>query len=77
MPTEPHECAFVEEQEPNGRLILCPCLVCGLSAMDAMADLKAKLPPVLDKGPGPVVVYNPYVPLPNLRNRFTRFFRGD
>jgi hypothetical protein len=35
-----HECRFVEEQEPSGRLILGPCLVCGLSALDAMDQLR-------------------------------------
>ncbi len=34
-----HECRFVEEQEPEGRLVLGPCLTCGLSAMDAMEQL--------------------------------------
>lgn len=33
-----HECVFPEEQEPSGRLILCPCLTCGASAMDGLAD---------------------------------------
>jgi hypothetical protein len=31
-----HECQFPEEQEPSGRLILTPCLECGLSAFDAL-----------------------------------------
>ena len=35
-----HECTFVEEQEPSGRLILPPCLVCGLTAMDALEQLR-------------------------------------
>lgn len=35
------ECVYVEEQEPNGRLILTPCLTCGLTAMDALADYKS------------------------------------
>lgn len=35
-----HEHRFVEEQEPEGRLILAPCLICGLSAMDAMDQLR-------------------------------------
>lgn len=35
-----HECVFVEEQEPAGRLILPPCIVCGLSAMDALEQLR-------------------------------------
>lgn len=34
-----HECVFVEEQEPSGRLILPPCLVCGTTAMDALTQL--------------------------------------
>lgn len=37
-----HECVFVEEQEPSGRLVLPPCLVCGLAAMDAMGRLQAE-----------------------------------
>lgn len=36
-----HECVFVEEQEPNGRLVLPPCLECGLTAMDALQTLTA------------------------------------
>lgn len=41
-----HECVFVEEQEPSpdgnhpGRLILIPCIVCGLTAMDALERLR-------------------------------------
>lgn len=35
-----HECVFVEEQEPNGRLILPPCIVCGYTAMDALEQLR-------------------------------------
>ncbi len=34
--TDEHECVFVEEQEPSGRLILPPCIVCGTTAMDAL-----------------------------------------
>lgn len=34
---------FAEEREPSGRLILTPCLSCGMSAMDAMSALKAEL----------------------------------
>lgn len=37
-----HECVFVEEQEPSGRLVLPPCIVCGFTAMDALARLKAE-----------------------------------
>jgi hypothetical protein len=37
-----HECSFPEEREPSGRLILGPCLRCGTSAMDALADTIAK-----------------------------------
>ncbi len=37
---ETHECVFVEEQEPSGRLILPPCLVCGVTAMDALDQLR-------------------------------------
>lgn len=36
-----HECVFVEEQEPSGRLVLPPCLTCGLTAMDALETLTA------------------------------------
>jgi hypothetical protein len=35
-----HECVFVEEQEPSGRLILPPCIVCGTTAMDALDQLR-------------------------------------
>ena len=35
-----HECVFVEEQEPSGRLILPPCLVCGVTAMDALLKMR-------------------------------------
>lgn len=37
-----HECVFVEEQEPEGRLILPPCLVCGCTAMDALNSLRVE-----------------------------------
>lgn len=35
-----HECVFVEEQEPSGRLILPPCIVCGFTAMDALEQMR-------------------------------------
>lgn len=35
-----HECVFVEEQEPSGRLVLPPCIVCGVTAMDALLQLR-------------------------------------
>ena len=38
-----HECTFVEEQEPSGRLILGPCLECGVAAIEAMADRKDRI----------------------------------
>lgn len=41
-----HECVFPEEQEPEGRLILAPCLECGTPALEAIkeaATLKAEL----------------------------------
>jgi hypothetical protein len=38
-----HECRFVEEQEPSERLILSPCLICGVSAMDALSQLRWEL----------------------------------
>lgn len=41
-PWHEHEHVYAEEQEPNGRLVLPPCLVCGLSAMDALAVLSAR-----------------------------------
>ena len=34
-----HEHRFPEEQEPSGRLILGPCLICDLSAMDALNEM--------------------------------------
>jgi hypothetical protein len=37
-----HEHVFVEEQEPSGRLILPPCIVCGLAAMDALEQLRSE-----------------------------------
>lgn len=44
-PVEEHECVFVEEQEPSGRLVLPPCIVCGFTAMDALAQLHAASEP--------------------------------
>lgn len=41
--TDTHECRFVEEREPSGRLVLGPCLVCGLTAMDALAQQREAL----------------------------------
>lgn len=38
-----HECVFPEEQEPSGRLILAPCMVCNLSAMDALEQLRSEV----------------------------------
>lgn len=32
--------SFPEEREPSGRLILAPCLTCGMSAGDGMQSLK-------------------------------------
>jgi len=37
---EEHECLFAEEQEPDGRLILVPCLGCGTPAMEAIKHAK-------------------------------------
>lgn len=37
-----HECVFVEEQEPSGRLVLPPCLTCGTTAMDALEQLRGE-----------------------------------
>lgn len=42
-PAMTHECVFPEEQEPGGRLILAPCLTCGLTALDALAQRNAEL----------------------------------
>ena len=36
------ECAFVEEREPSGRLILAPCAACGTTAMDALLEAKRR-----------------------------------
>lgn len=38
-----HEHWFPEEMEPTGRLILAPCLVCDLPALDAIAGAKREL----------------------------------
>jgi hypothetical protein len=38
--SEIHECVYVEEQEPSGRLILPPCLICGTTAMDAIEQIR-------------------------------------
>ena len=35
-----HEHVFPEEQEPLGRLILAPCLVCEVSALDALDQVR-------------------------------------
>lgn len=43
MPDRCDECVFVEEQEPSGRLVLPPCIVCGLAAMDALAECRERL----------------------------------
>jgi hypothetical protein len=43
-----HEHRFVEEREPSGRLILGPCLVCGMSALDAMDALRQERDDLLD-----------------------------
>lgn len=39
---EEHECLFSEEQEPEGRLILTPCLQCGTSAFEALKTAKSE-----------------------------------
>lgn len=39
QPDDEHECVFIEEQEPSGRLILPPCIICGLTALDALEQL--------------------------------------
>ncbi len=33
-----HECNFVEEREPEGRLILGPCIECGIPAAEAIKE---------------------------------------
>ena len=35
--------SFPEEREPSGRVILAPCLTCGMSAGDGMQALKAAI----------------------------------
>ncbi len=35
--------SFPEEREPSGRLILAPCLTCGIAAGDAIVELEAAL----------------------------------
>lgn len=37
-----HEHQFVEEQESSGRLVLAPCLTCGLTAADAIAAASSR-----------------------------------
>lgn len=37
-----HEHVFPEEREPTGRLILAPCLSCGMNAMDALDTIRAE-----------------------------------
>ena len=44
-----HECVFVEEQEPSGRLVLPPCIVCGTPAMDALDQLRGKQEPLVSR----------------------------
>ena len=34
-----HECNFVEEKEPDGRLILGPCIECDMPAAEAIKEL--------------------------------------
>lgn len=46
-----HECVFVEEQGPSGRVVLGPCLTCNLSAMDALEGLRKALQSIADKDP--------------------------
>lgn len=38
-----HECLFVEEQEPNGRLIIGPCIECELPAAEAINIARKKI----------------------------------
>jgi hypothetical protein len=40
---EAHECVFVEEEEPSGRLVLPPCIVCDAAALDALDQLRARI----------------------------------
>lgn len=37
-----HTCEFPEEKTPGGRLLLGPCVFCGVSAMDAMNQLRSE-----------------------------------
>lgn len=41
--THDHEHVFAEEQEPSGRLVLPPCLVCGFPAIDAINLLRCRI----------------------------------
>lgn len=34
-----HDCVFVEEEEPSGRLVLPPCIICGCTALSALEQL--------------------------------------
>ena len=43
MNHDEHECLFPEEQEEGGRLILAPCLTCGVAALDALESAKTAL----------------------------------
>jgi hypothetical protein len=45
-----HEHVFVEEQEPSGRLVLPPCIVCDLTAMDAIFQLREERDSARDRG---------------------------
>lgn len=38
-----HEHCFCEEQEPTGRLVLPPCVECGMTAMDAIIALRSNI----------------------------------
>lgn len=43
MDDHDHDHVYVEEQEPSGRLVLPPCIICGLPAMEALAQAAAEL----------------------------------
>jgi len=44
-----HEHQFPEEETPEGVRILLPCLLCGLSALDAIKELKADYARLLER----------------------------
>lgn len=47
--SEEHDCAFGEEQEPSGRRILGPCLICGRTALDALQEIRWMVDEAMDQ----------------------------